>query len=609
MTVVCTLTGYGRVFACKDKSTNEAVKIIRQWVALYGRCLEVRSDSGPGFRETFKEELEKMGIKLNHSSCYSPQSNSHAERFVRTCKEIMQKNKNLSQLELDEYMLCINSQIQPEGQFSAVDRFLGRSVMNFIPNSFNDQFVWEDAIKARSQAREKRVARKQRGCKESFQPGQPVILQDHISRKWDQPGTVTKVREAPCGKILSYEVLTDRGHTTVRHRSMIKSVPNINNENVDLPIVDPGHDSDDDDQAKWSRGGRLRSKKALIQENLSQKSSTLPERCDHHEAKHSVSNGQVQLDKNQHNEERSQVSSPVEPYQHGNSFGIQTIKISLQAHSAPPESHGGPVVTNEALVTKTSQAESAVARLSPITTRVQEPEELATPVTSLTVSHKETPGLPWTSVPVHISTEPAGQEVLSETFKWSPHIHISESRKMAKLTCSGPCVLMAYALIVTLGLVLTIVICISTSKECNLFQDGRNSTDYQQSQASQTVYEANIFSSIHETGVEMTKEGKQGKCPITQYRMPPIIWGLHFLEILALILLTVHTLVHTHTIFTHLKKSWIKRKQEQEQLALAEKEEQRLKMEQEINQQVQARLKKEKVEKFEPNFALAEASA
>ena len=374
-------------------------------------------------------------------------------------------------------MLCINSQIQPEGQFSAVDRFLGRSVMNFIPNSFNDQFVWEEAIKARSQAREKRVARKQRGCKESFQPGQPVILQDHVSRKWDQPGTITKVREAPCGKILSYEVLTDRGHTTIRHRTMIKSVTDTNNDNVDLPIVDPGQDSDDDDQAKWSRGGRLRSKKALIQENLSQKSSTLAECCHHHEARHSVSNGQVQsdknqhnearqsvsncqvqLDKNQHNEEGSQVSSPVEPYQHGNSFGIQTIKISMQAHSAPPESHGGPVVTNEALVTKTSQAESAVARLSPIRTRVEEPGELATPVTSLTTFHKESPGHPWTSVPVHISIEPAGQEVLSEVFKWSPHIHISDSRQMAKATCSGPCVLMAYALIVTVGLVLSIVI-------------------------------------------------------------------------------------------------------------------------------------------------------
>ena len=180
---------------------------------------------------------------------------------------------------------------------------------------------------------------------------------------------------------------------------------------------------------------------------------------------------------------------------------------------------------------------------------------------------------------------------------------------MAKLTCSGPCVLMAYSFIVTLGLVLTIVICISTSKECNLFQDGRNSTDYQQSASSQTVYEANIFSAVNQKGVEMNKEGMQGKCSQVQARLPPIIWGLHFLEILALIMLTVHTLVHTYTIVTHLKKSWIKRKQDQEQLALALAEEQRLKMEKEINQQVQARLKKEKVEKFEPNFALAEASA
>ena len=91
MTVVCVLTGYGRVFTCKDKSTEEALRVIRQWVALYGRCLEVRTDSGPAFRSAFQEGLKAMGINLNHSSAYSPQSNSHAERFVRSCKDIMQK--------------------------------------------------------------------------------------------------------------------------------------------------------------------------------------------------------------------------------------------------------------------------------------------------------------------------------------------------------------------------------------------------------------------------------------------------------------------------------------------------------------------------------------
>ena len=54
MTVVCTLTGYGRVFICKGKTTEEALRVIRQWVALYGRCLEIRTDSGPAFRSNFQ---------------------------------------------------------------------------------------------------------------------------------------------------------------------------------------------------------------------------------------------------------------------------------------------------------------------------------------------------------------------------------------------------------------------------------------------------------------------------------------------------------------------------------------------------------------------------
>ena len=92
MTVVDTLTGYGRVFICRGKTTEEALRVIRQWTALYGRCLEIRTDSGPAFRSNFEEGLRGMGINLNHSSAYSPQSNSHAERFVCSCKDIFQKN-------------------------------------------------------------------------------------------------------------------------------------------------------------------------------------------------------------------------------------------------------------------------------------------------------------------------------------------------------------------------------------------------------------------------------------------------------------------------------------------------------------------------------------
>ena len=84
--------------------------------------------------------------------------------------------------------------------------------------------------------------------------------------------------------------------------------------------------------------------------------------------------------------------------------------------------------------------------------------------------------------------------------------------------------------------------------------------------------------------------------------------GLHFLEILALGLLTFHTIFHGHAIFNYLKKAWLKRRQDQADADLAKAEAERLKMEKEINEQVAARLKKEKVEnKFNPDISLAPA--
>ena len=143
--------------------------MVRGWTALYGRPLEIRVDSGPAFRSSFTEGLAGMGIRVNHSSAYNPQSNSHAERLVRSCTNILQKHQKLSQLQIDEMMLALNSQVQNEGQCSAVDRFLGRSIINCIPNSFDNTFEWREAIKRRAEVRERRVLKPQRGCKEIFE--------------------------------------------------------------------------------------------------------------------------------------------------------------------------------------------------------------------------------------------------------------------------------------------------------------------------------------------------------------------------------------------------------------------------------------------------------
>ena len=94
-----------------------------------------------------------------------------------------------------------------------------------------------------------------------------MVLQDHISKKWDIPGQITKIRLAPDEKILSYEIRTDKGHLTTRHRSMIKATPKVNIEaNIIPAIVDaPDDDSTTPDPTNtWSWGDRLRIKTATM---------------------------------------------------------------------------------------------------------------------------------------------------------------------------------------------------------------------------------------------------------------------------------------------------------------------------------------------------------
>ena len=200
---------------------------------------------------------------------------------------------------------------------------------------------------------------------------------------------------------------------------MIKSVPNINNKSADLPIVDDsGEDPKDDDQAKWSRGGRLRAKKAFIQENLIQNSSILAERSQHHEARYSISNRQDQPDQSQHHEAGYQISSQAERCQHSNNFYVQASKKFMQAQSAHPESHVRPVVTKEAMATRTSRANSAVAGLSPISTKVEEQREPATSITSFTTSHRGSQDRHLASVPGCLSPS------RSRIFVFGKNLHV-----------------------------------------------------------------------------------------------------------------------------------------------------------------------------------------
>ena len=48
--------------------------------------------------------------------------------------------------------------------------------------------------------------------------GQRVRLQNISTRDWELKGTIDQIRTANDGRVVSYDVLTDKGHMTTRHR-------------------------------------------------------------------------------------------------------------------------------------------------------------------------------------------------------------------------------------------------------------------------------------------------------------------------------------------------------------------------------------------------------
>ena len=110
------------------------------WTAIYHQIRK-----WPKFRESWEEELQKLGVKVVHSSAYNPQSMGLVERSVQTLKEILKKNGNLSQLQLAEIVFAVNSKHQGE-QGSAITRFLGQGVRGNLPNVLDRNVQWKELI-------------------------------------------------------------------------------------------------------------------------------------------------------------------------------------------------------------------------------------------------------------------------------------------------------------------------------------------------------------------------------------------------------------------------------------------------------------------------------
>ena len=107
--VVDCISGFMQACKTPRKSTEDAIKSLRSWASKWGMPYEVKSDNGPSFKKEWSEKLMKMGVRTIHSSAYDSKSMGLVERSVKTLKEILYKNPNLSQLLLDEQIFAVNA--------------------------------------------------------------------------------------------------------------------------------------------------------------------------------------------------------------------------------------------------------------------------------------------------------------------------------------------------------------------------------------------------------------------------------------------------------------------------------------------------------------------
>ena len=212
--IVDNVSGFMQAYKTSRKSTEDAIKCIRDWASKWGMPYEVKSSS---FRKEWEEELKKLGVKVIHSSAYNSQSMGLVERSVRTLKEILHKNNNLSQLLLDEQIFAVNS--KEDGETGSNNtRFYGRGVRSGLPNSWERFVDWQRDIQRRGEIKEKRFLKKERTVgKETYNIGETVRLQNIKTKKWDTFGVVKGIQTADDNTILSYDIDID-GTITSQHR-------------------------------------------------------------------------------------------------------------------------------------------------------------------------------------------------------------------------------------------------------------------------------------------------------------------------------------------------------------------------------------------------------
>ena len=236
-------------------STAAIIKVLTNWFNTFGWPERIRSDNGPQYRSDFDEFCQKHNIIHENSSPYYPQSNGLSESAVKQMKFLLKKvNEDLA--EFSSRLLEFRNTPNISGK-SPAQMFFGRRLRGKLPHlpGANDL----DIANARAGAdhRKELMEQQENQSQNTLKPlliDQKVLVQNPISKSWDEKGTITGIRSL--GR--SYDVLMDSGKTFLRNHSFLRPIHQTRTEDNSVPTATP---SDDQKPTKPRRSARLSNKK------------------------------------------------------------------------------------------------------------------------------------------------------------------------------------------------------------------------------------------------------------------------------------------------------------------------------------------------------------
>ena len=95
---------------------------------------------------------------------------------------------------------------------------MGQPIHILLPNLYNPELKPGELIEKRINNHERRITKKNSNNKVLYKIGDRVRLQNVITKEFKLIGTITNLRLADDGAVVSYGIATDRGYQTNRHR-------------------------------------------------------------------------------------------------------------------------------------------------------------------------------------------------------------------------------------------------------------------------------------------------------------------------------------------------------------------------------------------------------